>query len=320
MRTHAKIAAFGLGLLVVFGAATGIGAAVGPVGSLASAESHGEPAPEEAAAEIPGGLLVAQDGYRLDLVQAQVPSAASAPVRLRILGPNGAPLTAYATEHGKQLHLIAVRRDLTGFQHVHPRLDASGTWSTTLDTSVPGDYRVFADFRPEGREDGLTLGSDLAVPGAFDPAPFPPESRRSTVDGYTVDLRGDLVPGTDAKLTLSVAKAGAPIRDLDPYLEAYGHLVALRNGDLAYLHVHPAGAPGDGATTAGPEIEFYAKVPSPGRYRLFLDFSHGGVVRTAEFTLAAAQPDGATTDPAAPPGPSVPSPEEPADGHGGHGG
>ena len=76
--------------------------------------------------------------------------------------------------------------------------------------------------------------------------------------------------------------------DLQPYLGSYGHLVALRDGDLAYLHVHPEGAPGDGSTRPGPEIVFEAAVPSSGDYRLFLDFRHEGVVRTAEFALTAA--------------------------------
>ena len=63
------------------------------------------------------------------------------------------------------------------------------------------------------------------------------------MDGYTVTLDGDLTAGADAKLTLSVSRDGKPVTDLQPYLAAYGHLVALRDGDLAYLHVHPEGRP-----------------------------------------------------------------------------
>ena len=61
--------------------------------------------------------------------------------------------------------------------------------------------------------------------------------------------------------------------------------MALREGDLAYLHVHPDGA----ATAAGrPDVAFVAEVPSAGGYRLYLDFQHDGVVRTAEFNVDAA--------------------------------
>ena len=111
--------------------------------------------------------------------------------------------------------------------------------------------------------------------------------------------------------------------DLQPYLEAYGHLVALRDRDLAYLHVHPAGTPGDGQTKPGPAITFYANVPSAGNYRLFLDFRHGDQVRTAAFTVtagaAARSPEPVpSASPAQPAEPSV-SASEPEDGHG-HGG
>jgi hypothetical protein len=84
-----------------------------------------------------------------------------------------------------------------------------------------------------------------------------------------------------------VAKGGKPLRDLQPYLGAYGHLVALRSGDPAYLHVHPNGEPGDGKTQPGPEVSFTATAPSAGTYRLFLDFQHKGEVRTAAFTVKA---------------------------------
>ena len=82
-----------------------------------------------------------------------------------------------------------------------------------------------------------------------------------------------------------MTRDGEPVTDLEPYLGAYGHLVALRGGDLAYLHVHPEGVPGDGVTEPGPDVVFFAEVPSPDRYHLYLDFKHEGVVRTAAFTV-----------------------------------
>jgi hypothetical protein len=97
-------------------------------------------------------------------------------------------------------------------------------------------------------------------------------------------------------LTARVTKDGEPVTDLQPYLGAYGHLVALRKGDLAYLHVHPDGHPGDGTTRPGPDVVFYADVPSEGTYRLYLDFRHQGMVRTAAFTLSATDDRAGRTD------------------------
>ena len=313
MNTPTKLGAFTLGLVAVFGAAAGVGNAIGPVGPAATphgadthtgtdmggadtsgSAGHGDQHEAGAAAgtgageELPGGLLVSQDGYTLQLERPDLPVGAATPVAFRIVDPDGQVLTDYDTSHDEDLHLIAVRRDMAGFQHVHPELGADGTWTTPLELT-PGTWRLFADFDPAGHDEALTLGADVAVAGEFSPQPLPEASTTAEVDGYTVTLDGQLVPGSESELTLSVSRGGQPVTDLQPYLAAYGHLVALRDGDLAYLHVHPAGEPGDGTTQPGPEITFYATAPSAGDYRLFLDFQHEGVVRTAEFTARAGE-------------------------------
>jgi len=295
MNTALKIGGYAFGLLAIFGAAAGIGAAVTPTATTSStaASTSKEHTSMSAtatqtpadAASLPAGLMVSQDGYTLQLADRSAPAGSKVPLRFRILGPDGAPVTSYHTEHDKDLHLIVVRRDLSHFQHVHPVLDAQGTWSVPVDLSAAGEYRVFADFTPAGHDGGLVLGTDLAVPGGYEPVPLPePTPIAHVVDGYQVTLAGGLFSGQASELTLTVSKDGVPVTDLQPYLAAYGHLVALRVGDLAYLHVHPAGSPGDGVTPAGPGITFYATAPSAGDYRLYLDFQHAGVVRTAEFT------------------------------------
>ena len=294
MTVPLKLAALTLGLVTVFGAAVGVGSAVGPVGPSAEETGAAGPdmggdAPHEAtpAGELPAkGLLVSQDGYTLALASDTLPAGPAAPVAFRILGPDGAAVTAFDVSHDEDLHLIAARRDLSGFQHVHPALAEDGTWTTSL-ALTPGTWRLFADFVPAADGKNRTLGADLAVPGAYDPAPLPAESRTTEVDGYTVTLDGDLTAGEESELTLSVARDGRPVTDLQPYLAAYGHLVVLRDGDLAYLHVHPAGEPGDGATESGPDVTFFSTAPSVGTYRLFLDFKHGDAVHTAAFTVEA---------------------------------
>jgi hypothetical protein len=299
MRTSVKMGGYALALLALFAASLGVGRAVGPDATPPAPAAHADgghgasgdtphgDAHESEAAEVPGGLQVAQDGYRLIPTRTTLPVGTPRPFTFRITGPDGAPVTGYTPIHDKELHLIAVRRDLTDFQHVHPRMAADGTWSVPLAAATAGQYRVFTDFQPAGRDEPLTLGVDVAAAGGYTPKPLPQPARTATVDGYTITLAGDLVPGTASKLTLSVSRDGRPVIDLQPYLAAYGHLVALRDGDLAYLHVHPDGEPGDGRTPAGPDITFYAEVPSAGAYRIFLDFQHAGTVRTAAFTALA---------------------------------
>ncbi|GHA91904.1 hypothetical protein GCM10010305_39430 [Streptomyces termitum] len=281
-----------------------------PHGAHAGHAGHGDHA---AHGGRPGGLSVSEDGYALELDATVLPAGVRT-IGFRVIGPDGRPVTDFVPEHEKDLHFIAVRRDTTGFQHVHPVRDAKGDWSVEL-ALEPGDWRFFTDIHPAGHDGTLTLGIDAAVAGTYDPRPLPEPTRTARVDAYTVTLDGDLLPGAPGELTLTVSRDGRPVTDLQPYLAAYGHLVALRAGDLGYLHVHPEGEPGDGVTASGPGISFVAVAPTAGTYRLYLDFRHDDTVRTAEFTVRTAT---------AAPGPDAESPAAPGHGahgeHGGHGG
>jgi hypothetical protein len=295
MNTATKLSGFALGLAAVFGAAYGVGHLADPVTPAAETHhdatasghdntnpGHGDAhASTSAASHLPGGLLVSDRGYTLQPVTAPAGEFA-----FRVTGPDGQPVTRFDVAHDERMHLIVARRDLSGFRHVHPDLAADGTWRVASPLAGPGIWRAFADFTPTGDEP-LTLGVDVTVPGGLAERPLPAPAATATVDGYTVTLTGTPQPGQSSQLTLTVTRDGQPVTDLQPYLGAYGHLVALRQGDLAYLHVHPEGAPGDGRTPAGPAVTFAAEVPSVGTYRLYLDFRHGDAVHTAEFTLMA---------------------------------
>ncbi|OLT47574.1 hypothetical protein BJF85_15510 [Saccharomonospora sp. CUA-673] len=305
MKTPVKLGTYVVAVAAAAALAFGVGSAVGPV-AQETGTHHGED--QDAAAEHgthtegqdsdPGGLQVSEHGYTLQL-ETTTFDPGTRTVEFRITGPDGRPVTDFEPTHEKKLHLVAVNRDTSGFQHVHPQLDDSGTWRADLDLT-PGSWRLFADFHPSGHNGSgpMTLGVDAAVRGNHDPQPLPDPDRTARVGDYTVRLDGDLVPGETGELSLSVHRDGEPVTDLQPYLGAYGHLVALRAGDLGYLHVHPEGEPGDGTTEPGPDITFAATAPSAGAYRLFLDFRHENTVRTAAFTVHTGADDapGRSTD------------------------
>jgi hypothetical protein len=311
MKTGLKVAVYGLALVIVFGGTWAAGAAVGPFGGAppdaAGATDHGQSSGEAAnESSLPPGLSVSENGYTLRLAADVLSTATNRDFRFQVSGPDGTPVTKFAVEHEKRLHLVLVRRDGSGFQHVHPEMAADGTWSVPLTLPEAGSYRVFADFKPENGPK-TTLGADVQVPGPYEPRQHLADSRTSTVDGYEVELSGDLTAGAESVATVQVTKDGKPVTDLQPYLGANGHLVALRAADLAYLHVHP-----QESTGRGPEVKFAVEVPTGGRYRLFLDFQHEGKVRTAEFTLSTAG--------TAAPQPTSTTPPKEEDGHAGHGG
>ena len=119
---------------------------------------------------------------------------------------------------------------------------------------------------------GRGLGYQAALRGRTPPRVAPAQS--VTVDGLRVALaEGATRAGAESELGFRVTRNGKPVAIQD-YLGAKGHLVALRRGDLAYLHVHPDAK----------NLRFMAEFPSAGTYRLFLQFKVGGRVQTAAFT------------------------------------
>jgi hypothetical protein len=306
MSAARRITLFVAGLLVVFGAAAAVGSVVEPTeteggGMEETMDTHtaeSTHAAEDAhgghgATHQPAGLAISEGGYTLRLSPTQLGRGEARELRFTIDGPEG-PVTDFDELHERRMHLIVVRRDGTGFRHLHPEMDAAGTWSIPIELAQPGVYRAFADFSVGGEQH--TLAGDLFVSGGeFEARPFPPAQPLDSTDGYEVRLRaGEPRAGEPASLAFAVSEGGHAVHGLAPYLGAKGHLVALREGDLAFLHVHPEEAEGGhghggeaahGHEAGADEIAFAATFPTAGRYRLYLQFKHEGAVRTAQFTV-----------------------------------
>ena len=209
------------------------------------------------------GLASSQSGYRI------VPTAMSAErgprerYRFAILGPDGEPLTDYDVEHERRLHLIVVRRDFAGFQHVHPEMAPDGTWTAEIDTDrprhLPGLRRLHHRRRRGDDPRDRPLGPrSLRASAAADAGGDGRRRRRLRGDG----LRAPSPRPAKAtpRRVLGHAATASRSTGVQPYLGADGHLVVLREGDLAFLHAHPQGEPGG----SGP-IVFDVDYPSRGR-------------------------------------------------------
>jgi hypothetical protein len=266
MTAGVRVAAFAALLAAIFALAALAGRVLDPAadaGEPTHDAHHAAPAP-------------ADDGLRLVADGTTLPAGAAATLTFRIVDAHGATLRAFETEQGRRMHLIVVRRDLRRFQHLHPAQDANGAWTTRITLPTAGVYHAFADFQTAGARQ--TVGADLFAAGRFEPLALPAPSTRARVDGYDVTLRE---PAGANELRFTVRRGDRPVRDLQPYLGARGHLVMLRAGDLAYEHVHPMAGP--------PALAFAAGDTAPGTYRLFLQFRHGDTVHTAAFTREVAR-------------------------------
>ncbi len=256
-----KLAGFAAVLALAFGSAAFAGsklevrAAKPDAPKMEMAEEHAKPQPVR-------GLAVSDRGLTLQLSRTTAPRGKQFDLNFRISDRRGT-VRGFDLEHTKRMHVIVVRRDMAGFQHLHPTQRADGSWSVPVKLDDAGAYRVFADFSV--KETAHTLAADLSVDGPTSAIPFPEPANSVEVDGLTVTKKG---------LGFSVTRDGKPVAIRD-YLGAKGHLVALREGDLAFLHVHPDER----------RLQFEATFPTAGRYRLFLQFKTAdGRLHTAAFT------------------------------------
>ena len=276
-KARLRIAAFLAALPLLFGGAALAGAAIEPHGEDPTARTaEQEDHMSATTAHTPDpvrGLAVAQDDLRVVVEQPELRRGVTESLRFRIVDERGSAIRDFDVTHEKRMHLILARRDLTGFQHLHPELAADGTWSADVRIDAAGSYRLFADFSHD--EEARTLAADLRVDGAADLRALPAPRPTAVSDGgYDVRLdAGQARAGREADLQFTITRDGVPVKT-EPYLGAGGHLVALREGDMAFLHVHPMD---DG-------VRFAATFPTEGRYRLFLQFQHEGRVRTVAFT------------------------------------
>lgn len=223
--------------------------------------------------------------YRLDVTQVPRRGKGVRALRLAIHRPDSTePVTAFAEIHERLLHLFVIRRDLSYFAHLHP--ERSGARFEVPVDLEPGSYVLIADFVPEAGTPQLVQHA-IVTPG-YAGSPF-----AKTID-LKVDLADKIVDGVrislsaDAKaekasvlrFTMRDASTGVPLRDLEPYLGASGHLLVV-NADLTQaIHAHP-----EGVATSGPEVVFEPLLPDPAVYKLWVQFQRGGKVFTAPFAI-----------------------------------
>jgi hypothetical protein len=203
--------------------------------------------------------------------------------------------------HDMPYHLFVVSEDLRYFSHIHPQQRADGRF--TIETTVPtaGAYLIYSDFFPKG---GLpqVIYRNLITSG-FAGDLFSQEARleadpvlSKTQDGIRFDLKLDPTEplgGKPATLRyhLTDAQTSAPIKDLQPYLGAWGHTLIISEDARSYVHSHPQVMISDNLNqsrmVSSADIAFDVFFPRPGLYRVWSQFQRHGKVITVSFTIKA---------------------------------
>lgn len=186
--------------------------------------------------------------------------------------------------HEKLMHFILVRDALDQFLHLHPEVSDEGQARIDLTVPEPGQYHVYVDFQPAEGQPG-TARTMLTVAGDARPAAeFQTNAPGEVVVG---ELSADIAIAADGDgksqtitFRLKNHQTGDPVKDLEPYLGAIGHLVVIQAATKEYIHAHP-----EHDTSATSEVAFEVHAPVAGQYVGWAQFQRGGAIVTVPFVF-----------------------------------
>ncbi|MBL8208208.1 MAG: copper-binding protein [Blastocatellia bacterium] len=246
-------------------------------------------------------------------------------IHLTVSNPrNGARVKEFALMHDRMFHLFLISQDLSDFQHIHPQQLEDGSFEIETMLKRPGLYKLYADFFPlEGAPQMLhkhfgtkgwrgevvggqaKLKPDTQLTKLAMAIPVTPANASklgaelpALASQPASDLRvtlsfeeGPLTPGKTVTLKyhLTDTATGQPVRDLIPYLSAWGHTLILSDDQSTVVHSHPEEQVDLEKPIAtqrgGPDVSFDALFPAPGMYRIWTQFLRGRQIFTVTFDL-----------------------------------
>jgi hypothetical protein len=198
-------------------------------------------------------------------------------------------------QHEKKIHLIVASDDLAYFDHIHPEIQADGSFAVKTTFPSGGKYWLFADYKPTGADAQLEKIA-LEVSGKSPAAKTWANAKTSTTTagGYSVSLASEIekfVDKGETHIIVKVLKNGKEIMAsaLENYLGAKGHAVVISaDGEKRYLHIHP-GIESD-------RLHLAASFEKAGVYRGWLQFQHAGKLQTADFVINVVEGMGETPE------------------------
>ncbi|MGO4694167.1 hypothetical protein AB4Z50_07780 [Paenibacillus sp. 2TAB26] len=234
-----------------------------------------------------GMETAAEKAVKMNVAWPQgTPSAGvSSMLSISIDDGNGAAVEAYEITNEKLMHLIVVSGDLQHFQHVHPVYNGGGEFEVPISLPSGGGYKLYADFLPKGMNELTRMGEVEVQGAAFETTVLKPsEDLAANVDGMRVELAfaEPILPQTMLTMTYTFTdeKTGEPIKDLELYLGAVGHVVAIDQSTQQFIHIHPLNW-----ASSGPQAVFGVSFPVEGLYKVWGQFQRNGQTIVVPFVI-----------------------------------
>ena len=214
-------------------------------------------------------------------------------VVLHLSRADGSPLrlSDLVTAHQSKIHLLVVDDSMTDYQHIHPAEGtAPGDYIFSFTPKTAHDYTVWADILPVSAPHEYLKA---ALKGK-DPCKTACISKALSLKGASQGLTGALsfdrrfLKAKEAAMGRLIIKdeSGQPVKDLEPVMGAFAHIVGFYAGKTGVVHLHPMGdEPVSDQARGGPSLVFHLEPDRPGIIKLFAQVRRGGKDIFIPFTL-----------------------------------
>lgn len=274
---------------------------------------NSEPETETAPAETVSAAISSEPDVTIAVSPEIPPVGKPAEVRVQVIAPSGSPPRLEPIA-GIPVHLVAVNRDLTWYEHVHPSSEGEA-WVSGMTFRQPGESVLHVILKPENyrqlvHKRIVTVGTGAAT-APKRPLVISPREKRS--ESYMVRLRSNPEPpaaGIWSSLIFEISRDGKPVTNLTP-TGTLGHIVILREGGEDFVFAHST----DGEALrglrgrahlptlpkeldshrrhvgdTGPEVTFHTQFPRLGKYKLWVEFLAGSESVKADFVVDVGNP------------------------------
>jgi hypothetical protein len=185
--------------------------------------------------------------------------------------------------HTRKVHVMIIDDSLRDYSHVHPQpTKVPGVYEFEWQPKKTGShYRLWADLVPvsTGKQEYIT--TDLSVSANSKAVIDKITELQKTVDNLTFTLSfdtPDLQVGKAAMGNIRIVDSnGQPVKNLEPLMGAFAHIVGFEDDFKTIVHMHPMGEePTKTTDRGGPEFQFHLELKKAGFMRLFAQFKIQG--------------------------------------------
>jgi len=185
--------------------------------------------------------------------------------------------------HTQKIHLLVIDDSLEDYCHLHPKaLKTPGLYEFDWHPKQANvNYYIWADVVPLSTDAEEYDMANLLIINDKKSAINRNTSMQASIQGYNFKLSFD-------NKTLQVGKAamgkifvtdtrGNPVKNLEPVLGSFGHIVGFSDDLKTVIHIHPMGnEPANPAARGGPELQFHLVPETPGFIKIFAQVKING--------------------------------------------